>query len=259
MSDPVYSERDGSIATVVLNNPEKLNALSFPMWMRLGEIMRELEADEGVRCIVLRGAGEQAFAAGADISEFEQVRGNARVAKDYGSKIEGTMRAVKECRHPTVAMIHGVCIGGGLEVASQCDLRICGASSRFGIPINKLGLVVGYGEMQALIDLVGRATALEILLEGRVFGAAEAKEKGLVNRVVADGEVEAEALAAAGRIAAGAPLVARWHKKFARRLTDPRPLSEAERDEGYACFDTEDYRIGFKAFLTKQKPQFKGK
>jgi enoyl-CoA hydratase len=259
MSDPVYFERDGAIATVVLNNPDKLNAMTFGMWMRLSEIMRELDADESLRCIVLRGVGEKAFAAGADIAEFEKVRTNAKVAKDYGMKIEGTMRAVKECRHPTVAMIRGVCVGGGLEVASQCDLRICGESSRFGIPINKLGLVVGYGEMGALIDLVGRATALEILLEGRVFDAAEAKEKGLVNRVVADANVEEEAMAAARRIAAGAPLVARWHKKFAHRLADPRPLTEAERDEGYACFDTEDYRIGFKAFLAKQKPEFKGK
>jgi len=259
MSDTILVQREAAVATVVLNNPEKLNALSFAMWMRLGEVMRELEADEGVRCIVLRGAGEKAFAAGADIAEFEQVRANARVAKDYGDKIEGSMRAVAECRHPTVAMIHGVCVGGGLEIASQCDLRICGASSRFGIPINKLGLVVGYGEMAALIALVGRATALEILLEGRVFGAEEAKAKGLVNRIVADDQVETEALAAAARIAAGAPLVARWHKKFARRLADPRPLAEAERDEGYACFDTEDYRIGFKAFLAKQKPQFKGR
>ncbi len=224
MPDPVYFERKGAIATVTLNNPEKLNALSFAMWVQLGEVMRELDADEGVRCIVLRGAGDKAFAAGADISEFEQTRTNARVAKDYGDKIEGTMRAVKQCRHPTLAMIHGVCVGGGLEIASQCDLRICGASSRFGIPINKLGLVVGYGEMAALIELVGRAIALEILLEGRVFGATEAKEKGLVNRVVADDQVETEALAAAARIAAGAPLVARWHKKFARRLADPRPL-----------------------------------
>ena len=258
MPEPVHLKRDGSIATVVLNNPEKLNALSFAMWMRLGEVMRELEHDDSVRCIVLRGAGDKAFAAGADIAEFESVRADAKVAKSYGDKIEGAMRAVAECRHPTVAMIHGVCIGGGLEIASQCDLRICGASSRFGIPINKLGLVVGYGEMAALIGLVGRATALEILLEGRVFGAIEAKEKGLVNRVVADDRVEAEALAAAARIASGAPLVARWHKKFARRLADPRPLSEAERDEGYACFDTEDYRIGFNAFLAKIKPDFKG-
>lgn len=259
MTDPILMSRDAAIATVVLNNPQKLNAMSFAMWIRLGEVMRELDADESLRCIVLRGAGEKAFAAGADIAEFEKVRANASVAKDYGSKIEGTMRAVKECRHPTVAMIHGVCVGGGLEIASQCDLRICGESSRFGIPINKLGLVVGYGEMSALIDLVGRATALEILLEGRVFGAAEAMQKGLVNRVVADDRIEAEAQASAARIAAGAPLVARWHKKFAQRLADSRPLSEAERDEGYACFDTQDYRTGFNAFLAKTKPDFKGK
>ena len=259
MSDTVYLQRDGAIATVVLSNPDKLNALSFAMWMRLGEIMRELGADDSLRVVVLRGAGEKAFAAGADISEFETTRKNATVAKDYGHKIEGTMRAVAECRHPTVAMIHGACVGGGLEVASQCDMRICGESSRFGIPINKLGLVVGYGEMAGLLALVGRPIAMEILLEGRVFGAAEAKEKGLVNRVVADDKVGEETMAAARRIAAGAPLVARWHKKFAKRLADPRPLSEAERDEGYACFDTEDYRIGFNAFLTKQKPQFKGK
>ena len=258
MPDPVYAERNGSIATVVLNNPGRLNALSYSMWMRLGELMRELEVDDGVRCIVLRGSGDKAFAAGADISEFEVARADARVAKRYGEAIEGSMLAVKECRHPTVAMIHGICVGGGLEIASQCDLRICGTSSRFGIPINKLGLVVGYGEMQAMIDLVGRATALEILLEGRVFGAAEAKEKGLVSRVVADDRVETEALATAQNIAAGAPLVARWHKKFAHRLADPRPLTAAERDEGYACFDTEDYRTGFKAFLSKRKPEFKG-
>ena len=259
MSDAILVARAAAVATVELNNPDKLNALSFGMWMRLGEVMRELDAEEGLRCIVLRGAGEKAFAAGADIAEFATLRSSAAVAKAYGDKIEGTMRAVAECRHPTVAMIHGVCVGGGLEIASQCDLRICGASSRFGIPINKLGLVVGYGEMRALIELVGRATALEILLEGRVFGAAEAKEKGLINRIVADRDVEAEALAAAARIAAGAPLVARWHKRFARRLADPRPLGEAERDEAYACFDTEDYRIGFNAFLAKTKPEFKGR
>ena len=259
MNDSTLVQRDAAIATVVLNNPEKLNALSFAMWARLGEVMRELDADDSVRCVVLRGAGDKAFAAGADIAEFEKMRTNARIAKEYGSKIDATMRAVAECRHPTVAMIHGVCVGGGLEIASQCDLRICGESSRFGIPINKLGLVVGYAEMAALIDLVGRATALEILLEGRVFGAAEAREKGLVNRVVADDRVDAEALATAARIAAGAPLVARWHKKFAHRLADSRPLTDAERDEGYACFDTEDYRIGFNAFLAKTTPEFRGK
>jgi enoyl-CoA hydratase/carnithine racemase len=259
MSGEILIAREGDTATVTLSNPGKLNALGLGSWKRLGEAMRELDADKSLRCVVMRGAGDKAFAAGADISEFETTRKNAKLAKKYGEVLEKTMGAIARCRHPIVAMIHGVCVGGGLEVISQCDLRICGTSSRFGIPINKLGLVVGYGEMRGLIDLVGRAVALEILLEGRVFGAEEAKDKGLVNRVVADDKVEEEAMASARRIADGAPLVARWHKKFARRLGEARAITRAERDEAYACFDTEDFKIGVKAFLARQKPQFKGK
>ena len=141
----------------------------------------------------------------------------------------------------------------------MCDLRICGANSRFGVPVNQLGLVMAYGEVQGLMMLVGRATALEIALEGRVFGAEEAREKGLVNRVVPDDKVIEEAYATARRIAEGAPLVARWHKLFINRLCYPRPLTEAEYDESYACFDTEDFRIGYAAFLAKRKPGFLGR
>jgi len=141
----------------------------------------------------------------------------------------------------------------------MCDLRICGESSRFGVPINRIGVTMAYPEIGALIELVGRSTALAILLEGRVFGAAEAKEIGLVTRVVPDAQVTEESLAAARRIADGAPLVNRWHKKFARRLRDPRPLSAAEQAEPYETFDTEDYRAGFQAFLDKRKVVFKGR
>ena len=170
-----------------------------------------------------------------------------------------TIDAIGHCRHPVVAQIHGICVGGGLEIAGLADIRICGESSRFGVPINRLGLVMAYAEIGALIQLAGEAVALEILLEGRVFDAAEAKDKGLVTRVVPDGEVEAEAKATARRIADGAPLVARWHKKFARRLRDSRPLSAEELDEGFACYGTEDFRIGRQAFLAKAKPEFKGR
>ena len=173
--------------------------------------------------------------------------------------MHATLRSLEECRHPLVAQIHGVCVGGGLEIAALCDLRICGEGSRFGVPIKNLGLTMAYAEMAPLLRLVGRAVALEILLEGRVFGAAEAKEKGLVTRVVPDAEVANEARATAERIAEGAPLVARWHKKFARRLSDPRPLSAAEADECFECFDTEDFRIGYAAFLAKRKPSFTGR
>ena len=247
------------MATVALNNPERLNALNKPTWERLGAVMRELSADDTLRCVVLRGAGDKAFAAGADIAEFANERADSRQAKIYGDLIHATMQAVAQCKHPTLAMIKGACVGGGLEIAACCDLRICGASSRFGVPINKLGLTMGYGELAGLLALVGRAVALEILLEGRVFDAGEALQKRVVNRVVADDQVEAEAYAAARRIADGAPLVARWHKQFIERLTPRTDIAPAEWDEGFACFDTADYREGVAAFLAKRTPRFSAK
>ena len=263
MTESILVERaDGAeegIVTVVLNRPDKLNALTRAMWGRLGEVMIELSADETVRCIIVRGAGEHSFSPGNDISEFETDRSNAEQAETYGAVMHRTLDAFRDCRHPTVAMIHGLCVGGGLEIASLCDIRICGASSRFGAPVSKLGLVMAYPEIGILARLVGRSGALEILLEGRVFDAEEAREKGLVTRVVADGDVEAETRSTARRIASGAPLVHRWHKKFLNRLDDPTPLSQAELKEGFACYDTEDFRTGYKAFLEKKKPRFSGR
>ncbi|MDH3464748.1 MAG: enoyl-CoA hydratase-related protein [Gammaproteobacteria bacterium] len=259
MSELILAQRDGAIATVVLNRPTKLNALTKPMWQQLGAVMRSLDADDSVRCIIVRGAGTKSFAPGNDISEFENERSNIEQARAYGSVMHATFEAFANCRHPVVAMIHGICVGGGLEIAAMCDLRICGDSSRFGVPINRLGLVMSLLELRGLYQLVGRAVSLEILLEGRIFDAAEAMQKGLVTRVVADQRVEAEANACALRIAEGAPLVARWHKQFIGRFEDPTPLSAAEIDEGYACYGTEDFQIGYRAFLAKATPRFKGR
>jgi enoyl-CoA hydratase/carnithine racemase len=259
MADPILVARDGVIATVTLNNPERLNALNKAMWAGLGESMRQLSADDALRCVVVRGAGDKAFAAGADIAEFARERANAKQAQSYGNLIHETMQAVARCRHPTVALIQGACVGGGLEIAAMCDLRVCGQSSRFGIPVNKLGLTMAYGELIGLLALVGRAVALEILLEGRVFDAEEACRKGLVNRVVPDAKVEEEAYATARRIADGAPLVNRWHKQFIERLAVRVQPAENEWDEGFACFDTSDYKEGVAAFLEKRKPDFRGR
>jgi enoyl-CoA hydratase/carnithine racemase len=162
--------------------------------------------------------------------------------------------------HPTIAMIRGACAGGGLEIACQCDLRIAGESGRFGVPINRLGFPIAYTELAALLPVIGRAVAVELLLEGRIWSAQEAFAKGLLTRVVADEQLEDETRAAARRIADGAPLVARWHKRFVRRLAaEPAPLIAAEIEDNYAYFDTEDYRIGYDAFMQKKKPTFVGR
>jgi enoyl-CoA hydratase/carnithine racemase len=262
MSVPgVRVARDGAIATVTLGNPGKLNALTVSMWQALAREMDALSADERLRCIVLRGAGDEAFAAGADIAEFSVERDSAEQGRRYHRElVGGALRAVGECRHPTVAMIHGPCVGGGLEIACMCDLRISGESGRFGVPINRLGFAIAYDELAAVLPLTGRAVALEILVEGRVWEAKEALEKGLLTRVVPDARLGEEAYASARRIAEGAPLVNRWHRQFVRRLAaQPAPVTAAEIEENFAYFATEDYRTGMEAFAKKQKPRFKGR
>ena len=259
MSGDILTQRSGDIATVTLSAPDRLNAMNLDMWRGIADTFTALDGDADLRCIILRGAGEKAFAAGADIAEFATERFDRDSARTYGAVMAAALEAIQQCRHPVVAMVHGACVGGGLELACCCDMRICGENSRFGVPVKNLGLVVALNEMQAVAAVVGRANALEIVLEGRVFDAATAQGMGLVNRIVADDQVTTEAEATARRIAQGAPLVARWHKQFARRLTDPRPLTEADIEESYACFDTEDFQTGYKAFLNKDKPEFEGR
>ena len=258
MTDLVLLERQGEIAKVTLNHPSKLNAVNNEIWTWLREIFFERDADEGLRDVVMVGAGERAFSVGADISEFEQNRSTIDKARRYHERTHAAMQTIIDCRHPVIAQIRGLCVGGGLELATTCDLRICGAGARFGIPVKRLGLVVSYTELKPLLDLIGPANALEILLEGRIHDADDALRMGLVNRVVPDEEVEHEVFASAMRIAEGAPLVARWHKKFTRRLLQAEPLRDEEMDESFHCFETEDFRAGYQAFLAKAKPEFQG-
>ncbi|PKO35313.1 MAG: enoyl-CoA hydratase [Betaproteobacteria bacterium HGW-Betaproteobacteria-7] len=250
---------DGEIATLLLDNPGKLNAINLAMWQQLAGHMAAISADSGVRCVVIRGAGNEAFAAGGDLEEFVNGRATLEQALHYHGQVAAALNAIADCPHPTVALIRGACIGGGLEIAGVCDLRICGVGARFGAPINKLGFSMYPGEMEGLLKLAGPAVMKEILLEGRILTATEAYEKGLVTRVVPDAQVEDEAYASARRIAAGAPLVAGWHKQWIRRLQSGKPLNDEEKAASFAFLDTEDYKEGLSAFLEKRKPVFKAR
>lgn len=249
----------GEIATLTLNNPDKLNAVNLAMWQSLASQMASISQSNEIRCVILRGAGEEAFAAGGDLEEFVTARTTLEQALHYHGQVADALNAIADCPHPTVAMIRGACIGGGLEIAGCCDLRICGENARFGAPINKLGFSMYPGEMEGLLRLAGPAVIKEILLEGRILSAAEAYAKGLVTRVVATDEVEAEAQATARRICQGAPLVAGWHKQWIKRLLDGRPLSDEEKAASFAFLETEDYKEGLAAFLAKRKPLFKAR
>ena len=247
------------IVEVSLNRPEKLNALTKPMWKELGKIFKKLSKDKNLRCIIIRGKGGKSFSPGNDISEFETQRSSSKLAKAYGVHLHGTLRAIQDCPIPTIALIEGICVGGGMEIASCCDLRICGESSRFGVPIKRLGLTMAAKELEALLRITSYSIAMEILLEGKIMSAEEAYEKNLVNRVVADLEVETEVYKSAELISEGAPKVARWHKQFAKEILKTGKVSDKLNNLGYKCYDTEDFKIGYKSFLAKTKPKFKNK
>ena len=256
--DHILVSNDDNISTVTLNRPDKLNALNRSAWQELADVFTELNGLGLVRCIIVRGAGGKAFSAGADISEFADERCNVAQATTYGSIVEGAINTIIEGPHPTIALVEGACVGGGLEIACACDIRICGESSRFGIPVNRLGLTMAYPELQALLSVVASPVAKEILFSGELFGAHRAAAVGLVNRVVADDLVQQETYALAARVVKGAPLVNRWHKKFIRRLADSKPLADEEVHESYKAFGTKDYRRGYRAFLGKTDPDFEG-
>lgn len=257
MPGDILLERDGGLATVTLFNPGKLNAIDAAMWRRLAAVMAELDGDDSLRAVIIRGDGA-AFAAGGDLDEFRTERANVDKALAYHEAVGIALGAVESCRHPTVAMILGACVGGGLEIACACDLRIAGESARLGAPINKLGFSMYPGELAGLLKLAGPAVAKEILLEGRLLTAREAYEKGLLTRVLPDQDVAAEALATARRIAAGAPLTARAHKHWIARLLEGKPLTDEEKRASFDFLGSTDYAEGLAAFAEKRKPDFKG-
>jgi enoyl-CoA hydratase len=251
--------REGEIAVVTFDRPARRNAFDLGMWQGLRATMEALAADEALRCVVLRGAGEEAFSAGADISAFAAERGSRAQEDRYAAVLHEAMQSIRLCRHPVVAMIMGWCLGGGAGIATMCDFRVGGEGCRFGITARNLGIWYPYAEIDPIIQMVGTGVAAEILIEGRIFTGREAYEKGLLSRVVPDHAVATEAMALAGRIAEGSPLSARFHKAALRRLRGPLPISAEAEAEANAFAETEDFRAAFRAFLAKRKPVWRGR
>ena len=250
---------DGEIATVAFTRPEALNAFDMGMWLGLGETMAALSAMEDLRCVILRGSTSKAFSAGADIKAFETERGSPESEASYAQAFNKGMQAIRLCQHPVIAAIEGICMGGGAGIATMCDFRVGGEGIRFGVTARKLSLWYSYAEMDPVIQLVGTGVASDIFIEGRIFNGREAYEKGILSRVVSDAEVQTEAMALALRLAEGAPLSARFHKRAIRVLRGALPLTQAEEDAVSDFALTEDFRNAVQAFKNKQKPVWRAR
>lgn len=256
----VTAETRGAICCITIDNPPRMNALNSEMWEALPRQIADAESDPEVRVIVLRGAGTRAFSAGADISEFDTARTGAQ-AKHYDALNHSAFEAVAHCAKPTIAMIWGYCLGGGLEIAICCDLRVAATGASFAIPAAKLGIGYDVRWVRPLLTALSPAAAKELLFTGRRFSDQEALAMGLINQLHAPEELEAAALAVADEIATNAPLSVYAAKRAIDAMSaELQPAKLAELDALVAaCFESDDYEEGRAAFAEKRKPQFRGR
>ena len=254
-------EKRGAVGWIVFDQPEKMNAINDAMWRGIPEAMARFDADREVRCVAFRGEGTQAFAAGADISQFEAIRDGEAAVGEYDDLLDRVLLSIQDSRKPSVAMIHGFCMGGGLEVALACDLRYCGASAQFAIPAAKLGLAYNIEGHKRLLETVGHARTREIMFLGRRYGAQEALAMGLVHRVLPDAELGAYVDGVIATLLENAPLAIANSKTILEEYvkSSGAPDAEAMRAAMRRCAESEDYKEGRRAFMEKRKPAFKGR
>ena len=259
--DKLIGEKEGAIGWITFNNPARHNAVSMSMWQALYDVVSDFAADDAIRVIVVKGAGDRAFVSGADISEFEEKRSSPETTQAYNATSQRAAKALRDVNKPTIAMIRGYCIGGGVSTAMSCDLRIAAEGSTFAVPAAKLGLGYEYDGVRKLMDVVGPSFAKEIFYTARQFTAQEALTMGLINRLLPAEQLEQYVREYAATIAANAPLtVASIKTIVAEALKD-----ESQRDKALCeqvvdrCFNSADYAEGRKAFMEKRKPKFLGR
>ena len=259
-TDKMLARKDGRVGYVTFNNPERHNAVSLEMWAATAHILDDFAKDDEVRVVVLTGAGGKAFVSGADISKFESERSTLEATRHYNATVEKAYAGVQDFPKPTIAMIRGYCIGGGVGLAVCCDLRICSDNSRFAVPAAKLGLGYSYAGLRRLVDVVGPAFAREIFFTARQFDSEEARQMGLVNRVVQQAELESYVKTYAETIAVNAPLTV----KAVKYIVGEVMKDESKRDLARCaemveqCFTSKDFIEGRRAFMEKRKPAFTG-
>lgn len=260
MAGTVRSRKEGAVGWLTIDNQPRHNAMSFAMWQAIPTLLRDMETDPAIRVVVLHGAGDRAFVSGADISEFDQMRGTADAVRQYDEMAGIAQQSLRNFTKPIVAMIRGYCVGGGLAIALECDLRIASADARFGIPAAKLGLGYDFDGIKHLTDIIGPARAKELFFTARLFESSQAYQMGLVNAVLPASELEAHTNQYVTAIAENAPLTIR----AAKYAVGQAVKDEAARDLGEAraliaaCFASRDYIEGRQAFNEKRKPRFRG-
>jgi enoyl-CoA hydratase len=254
-------EKRGAVGWIVFDSPAKRNALNNAMWAGIPPAMAGFDADPGVRCIAFRGAGSEAFSAGADISEFEKIRSQDSAVAEYDGLLDKVLHAIQDSRKPSLAMIHGFCMGGGLEIALACDLRYCGESAQFAIPAAKLGLAYNVEGHKRLLETVGHARAREIMFLGRRYDASEALSIGLVHKVLADGALLGFVDEVLKTLGDNAPLAIANTKTIIEEYvkSEGEPDHAAMKAAMDRCTKSEDYKEGRRAFMDKRKPRFQGK
>ncbi|EQB11802.1 enoyl-CoA hydratase [Sphingobium lactosutens] len=252
-------EQDGSIAQIIIDNPAKRNAMSLSMWEQLDSILADIGED--IRCIIVTGAGDKAFVSGADISEFQSARSGAADIRYYDQTAEAAMQRLFDMPQPTIAMISGYCIGGGVALALCCDVRIASDDSQFAVPAVRVGLGYGVTNLNKLVRVIGIAAARDIMLSGRRFDAEEALRLHLISKVVPREKLLAHVADYSAQMAANAPLTQRAIKATLNIFSRAVPSADLDQCDALAeqCFLSEDYQEGTRAYMEKRKPLFRGR